>query len=278
MLSEKPMAVEEATGVEESMAIEESMAGQEPTTAEVPMTVQRTLSAVLRLCLVLGLVAGTAVATACGSGDGGEEGGELALDTPEQRGSYAHGLNVGRQGESLPLDVDAFVAGVRDGLTGEAQLSDQEIEEAVAAFSEVVAESREGAAEDARKAGEEFLAENRQRPEVQVTDSGLQYEVLEEGDGPRPEAGDTVRVHYRGTTIDGEVFDESYSRGRPATFPLGQVIPGWTEGMQLMQVGAKYKFYVPAELAYGANPPPGAPFGPGTTLIFEVELLEIVEE
>jgi FKBP-type peptidyl-prolyl cis-trans isomerase len=124
-------------------------------------------------------------------------------------------------------------------------------------------------------AGEAFLLENRMKEGVQVTESGLQYEVISAGEGPKPAATDRVRVHYRGTTLNGEEFDSSYSRGEPATFVLNQVIPGWTEGVQLMPVGSKYKFYIPSDLAYG----PGGSRGiePNSTLIFEVELLGIEE-
>jgi FKBP-type peptidyl-prolyl cis-trans isomerase len=121
--------------------------------------------------------------------------------------------------------------------------------------------------------GDAFLLENRSKEGVTVTDSGLQYKVMVAGDGPRPAATDRVRVHYRGTLLDGQEFDSSYSRGEPITFALDQVIPGWTEGVQLMQVGSKYQFFIPANLAYGPNGPPS--IGPNATLIFEVELLGI---
>lgn len=205
-------------------------------------------------------------------------GSDVTLDSPEQRGSYAQGVRVGSQGRQLPLDTEAFIQGIRDGLADESRMSQEEMQEAQSEFQQVMAESRKADAAENRKAGEEFLAENESREGVEVTESGLQYEVLEEGDGPKPDSGDVVEVHYRGTTVDGEVFDESYSRGEPATFPVGQVIPGWTEGLQLMSVGSKYKFFIPADLAYGQRAPRGASFGPNSTLIFEVELLDIVEE
>ena len=111
-----------------------------------------------------------------------------------------------------------------------------------------------------------------------VADNGLQYKVLEEGDGASPDTTDQVRVDYKGTLIDGTVFDSSYERGEPATFPLNRVIPGWTQGLQMMKEGAKYKFFIPGELAYGQNPPPRGPNGPNETWIFEVELLEVNPE
>jgi FKBP-type peptidyl-prolyl cis-trans isomerase len=127
------------------------------------------------------------------------------------------------------------------------------------------------------EAGNAFLEENKGREGVKTTASGLQYEVITEGTGPIPSAEDRVRVHYHGTLIDGTVFDSSVERGEPAVFGVGQVIPGWTEALQLMPVGSKWKIYVPSELAYGERGA-GADIGPNTTLIFEVELLEIVEE
>jgi FKBP-type peptidyl-prolyl cis-trans isomerase len=123
--------------------------------------------------------------------------------------------------------------------------------------------------------GEAFLAANKGKPGVRTTESGLQYQVLRAGSGARPSAADTVKVHYRGTLLDGKEFDSSYARGEPATFPLAGVIPGWTEGVQLMPVGSKYVFWIPAALAYGQNGA-GAEIPPNATLKFEVELLEIV--
>ena len=203
---------------------------------------------------------------------------DLVLETPQQRGSYAQGVGLGREGQGLRLDHEAFVQGIRDGLSGDIRFTDDEMREAVMDFSNMMSESRGAEAEENRRAGEAFLEQNRQREDIQVTESGLQYEVIEEGDGKRPTATDVVRVHYRGTTISGDVFDESYARGEPSTFPLNRVIRGWTEGLQLMAEGSKYKLCVPGDLAYGPNPPPGSSFGPNATLIFEVELLEIVQQ
>jgi len=126
-----------------------------------------------------------------------------------------------------------------------------------------------------KEAGEAFLKENASKPNVQTTASGLQYEVLTEGSGKKPSATDMVSVHYHGTLIDGTVFDSSVHRGQPASFGVHQVIPGWTEALQLMNVGAKYRLYIPQELAYGAHPHPGGPIKPYSTLIFDVELLSI---
>jgi FKBP-type peptidyl-prolyl cis-trans isomerase len=126
-----------------------------------------------------------------------------------------------------------------------------------------------------KELGEAFLAENKTKEGVHATASGLQYEILHVGEGAKPAATDTVSVHYHGTLIDGTVFDSSVERGQPATFGVHQVIPGWTEALQLMSVGAKYRLYIPQELSYGANPHPGGPIKPFSALIFDVELLAI---
>lgn len=131
-----------------------------------------------------------------------------------------------------------------------------------------------GSPEENKAAGATFLAENGKKPSIKTTASGLQYEVLTEGKGKKPTATDNVTVHYKGTTIDGKEFDSSYGRGEPATFPLNGVIPGWTEGVQLMPEGSKYKFYIPSNLAYGEQGAGGS-IGPNETLIFEVELIKI---
>lgn len=209
-------------------------------------------------------------------------GGRASLDTEDQRASYAIGLNLG--GQLVPaadhIDENALREGLRDGMTeAEPRLSAEEIQEVMTAFNETISAERqsqreaEGAAN--REEGRAFLAENAERDEVSVTGSGLQYEVIEEGDGPSPGPGDRVRIHYRGTLLDGSEFDSSYERGEPAEFGVGQVIPGFSEGLQLMTVGSRYRLYIPADIAYGTRGSPPA-IGPDATLIFEVELLEIL--
>lgn len=189
--------------------------------------------------------------------------------------SYAVGVTVGQfvQMQMNDPDVDALMQGVMDKVNGTELLVDEaQIGDIITTYQQEAA-SRAAIANVA--AGEQFLAENAKRSEVKVTDSGLQYEVLQKGDGgAHPTAESTVKVHYHGTLIDGEVFDSSVERGEPISFPLNRVIAGWTEGVQLMTTGAKYKFFIPSDLAYGERGA-GAKIGPNSTLIFEVELLEI---
>lgn len=206
----------------------------------------------------------------------------LTLDTPEQRLSYGIALRMGERMKSdgMSLDVDAYAQGIRDAFEGaQAKLTDEEINAEMMAFQErLQAEQQavqEAAATANAEAGAAFLAENANREGVTVTESGLQYEVMEAGEGAKPGLEDTVEVHYRGTLVDGTEFDSSYSRGQTVSFGVTQVIPGWTEALQLMSVGAKYKLYIPSDLAYG---PAGAgqAIGPNATLIFDVELVSIV--
>ena len=200
-------------------------------------------------------------------------------DVASYAAGYQMGRNIGQGG--VDLDESALINGLRDGLAGEdSAYSDDEMRQALESLrEEMMAVQRQRAAEAAKKAEEEgaaFLEENATRDEVTVLPSGLQYEVLQEGTGDSPEGSDRVKVHYRGTLPDGTQFDSSYDRGQPATFAIGGVIPGFSEGLQLMQEGAKYKLYVPADLGYGERPAGKIP--PNSTLVFEVELLEIVEE
>lgn len=204
-----------------------------------------------------------------------------AMETPEERLSYTIGMDIGQSlsEQDMELDIDLLVEALRAAYAGEETRLTQE--EALAerdAFMQRRQQEmeQERGVEAARnlEQGEAFLAQNRDNPDVQETPSGLQYRVIEEGDGASPEATDEVTVHYVGTLIDGVEFDSSRARGEPATFALNQVIPGWTEGVQLMKEGAIYEFFIPADLAYGEQGRPG-PIGPNSTLIFEVELLEV---
>ena len=218
-----------------------------------------------------------------GCGDLGQSKQEnVSLETEIQRVSYGLGANLGaRLGSEMDLDVDAFNAGVRDALTGEPmKMSEEQMTETLQSFQQKQIEQRQAAVEEQAEANLEaaqaFLAANAEKDGVVVTDSGLQYKVVEQGDGEVPAADDRVEVHYRGTTIDGEEFDSSYSRGEPVKFQVGGVIPGWTEALQLMPVGSKYELYIPPELAYGAGGAGGV-IGPNSALVFEVELLSIAE-
>ena len=198
--------------------------------------------------------------------------------------SYALGHNIGHQlldmGLETCLNVNDFAAAISDIMLGrEPQLSHEESHRILDTFFSELEERQNAEAANKGKAarveGEKFLAENAKRAGVVTTPSGLQYEVINEGTGRQPKASDTVRCHYEGTLIDGTVFDSSYRRNQPAEFGLRQVIAGWTEGVQLMKEGAKYKFYIPYNLAYGEHGA-GASIPPYSALVFIVELIKIV--
>lgn len=208
---------------------------------------------------------------------------QVALDSEQAQLSYAMGMDVGTSLSQLggDIDSDAFVEAFRTTLEkGNVRLKPEEAAKVKQAFFQKRQQQQqakmEAAGAENKKAGEAFLAANGKKDGVKTTASGLQYEVITPAEGAKPIATDTVKVHYRGTLIDGTEFDNSIARGEPATFPLNRVIPGWTEGVQLMNVGSKYRFYVPSDLAYGPRGA-GAKIGPNSTLIFEVELLEIVK-
>jgi len=199
---------------------------------------------------------------------------EISVTTDEDKFSYGLGMVIGERvlkqyGE---VDYEILLAGMK------AQHGDQEtlltLEEAGNAINARMEQQFAEQTAANRKRGEDYLKSNAEQEGVKVTDSGLQYNVITEGDGAKPSASDQVTVHYRGTLVDGTEFDSSYARGEPASFRLNQVIPGWTEGVQLMSVGSKYRFVIPQDLAYGERGAGGA-IGPFETLIFEVELLEI---
>ena len=189
--------------------------------------------------------------------------------------AYALGVNIGHQLKEMgatDLNVNDFAKGVTDALAGQSQLKIEEIQSLLNTYFTRIAEEQ---SKKVKGEGEKFLAENAAKEGVVTLPSGLQYKVLKEGNGKRPTATDQVRCHYEGTLINGTVFDSSYQRGEPAVFPLNQVIKGWTEGLQLMQEGAKYRFFIPYHLAYGERGA-GQQIPPYATLIFDVELLSVL--
>lgn len=196
--------------------------------------------------------------------------------------SYALGLSMGNNFRSSgieKIDVKDFADGVAAVFSGEKpRMTYDEAKAEIQKFFTEMEERQRAAAEEIGKvnaaAGEEFLGKNGQRSEVKITTSGLQYEVLEEGTGIQPKATDRVMVHYTGKLIDGTVFDSSVERGEPATFGVTQVIPGWVEALQLMKEGAKWRLFIPSNLAYGPNGAGGV-IGPNATLIFDVELIKV---
>jgi FKBP-type peptidyl-prolyl cis-trans isomerase len=201
---------------------------------------------------------------------------DLKLETDQDKLSYSLGMMMGERVARPYKDLNYNV--LLEGL--KAQHNKQEtlldIQDANKILSDYQTERMKQRSAGARSAGDKYLADNAKRKGVTVTESGLQYEILKAGDGAKPKATNTVSVHYVGTTLDGTEFDSSVKRGKPATFPLNRVIAGWTEGLQLMNTGSKYRFVIPSDLAYGSKGA-GADIGPDSTLIFEVELLKIVD-
>lgn len=206
---------------------------------------------------------------------------DVVLKTQLDSVAYTIGMNLGAnlRNDSLIIDVNILAAALQTALKGDSTLlTEAQTQEVMKQFQQTLAAKqqekaqRDGAVNKAK--GDKFLAENKTKPGVQTTASGLQYIVMKEGTGAKPKADQIVKCHYHGTFLDGKVFDSSIDRGQPVEFPLNKVIPGWTEGLQLMKIGAKYKFYIPGELAYGLR---GAPpqIGPNETLVFDVELIEI---
>jgi len=222
-------------------------------------------------------VAAVAVAMACTQGE------SAPLATLQDSASYAVGQNMGSSIREVrdEIDLDQVVQGIRDAAEGrDGRLTPQDAQRVLMAYGQEVqarqAAQRDAMADSSKAAGEAYRAENAKRAGVTVTASGLQYEVLTEGAGPKPTATSTVQVHYVGTLIDGKEFDSSRAGGDPVTFALNEVIPGWSEAVQLMAVGSKYRFVIAPEIGYG---PAGSPpdIGPNATLIFEVELLNILQ-
>jgi FKBP-type peptidyl-prolyl cis-trans isomerase len=225
-----------------------------------------------------------ALATAGALSAAGLVAAENPLQTEKEKLSYVVGSQIGGSLQQIKdeVDIDLVVEALRDSLGGKApRLSQEQAMEVQRAFSEKMqakqAARMQELATKNKAEGEAFLAKNKSAAGVQSTDSGLQYQVVTQGEGPKPAATDTVKVHYVGTLLDGTKFDSSVDRGQPAQFALNAVIPGWTEALQLMPVGSKYTLWIPSELGYGDRGTPG-PIGPNATLKFEVELLEIVKQ
>ena len=205
-----------------------------------------------------------------------------ALTTDRDKESYALGMDIakGLKAQSIDVDTALMLRGLKDSLSGgKTLLTEDEEKDALTKLQSEVRqkqeEERKELAEKNLKDGQAFLAANKTKEGVIVLPSGLQYKILTEGTGRKPTATDTVICQYRGTLIDGTEFDSSYKRGQPATFPLGRVIKGWTEALQLMPVGSKWQLVIPPDLAYGERGYPGTPIGPNAALVFEIELLSI---
>jgi len=207
-----------------------------------------------------------------------------ALKDQKEKISYIIGMDIGGnfKKQSIDIDPDMMARGIKDGLSGaKPLLSEQEAREVMTAFEKEMQARHEvaqkAAGEKNKKEGEVFLAENKKKEGVKTLPSGLQYKMIKPGTGKKPAATDTVTTHYKGTLIDGTEFDSSYKRGKPATFPVNGVIPGWTEALQLMEEGAQWQLFIPSNLAYGERGA-GRVIGPHATLIFEVELISIQEK
>ena len=230
--------------------------------------------------LIVGLMSSAVLMTGCDKDDAKKKDDSVALTTLEQKVNYTIATNLGKNFEQsgVTIEPEVFAQALKDVRDGTpSRLSEDEMKTVMQTFQEQAmakreAEQKKVASENAEK-GKKFLEENKAKEGVTTTDSGLQYRVITEGDGAKPKATDTVTVNYSGKLIDGTEFDSSYSRNEPATFSLNSVIPGWTEGLQLMSKGAKYELVIPSDLAYG----PGAngPIPPNSVLVFEVELLDV---
>lgn len=206
------------------------------------------------------------------------------LEGEKAQAGYVIGLDIAKSLEPAKgeYDVDAMIKGLKAGVAGEKALVDDKQAQTIReAFGQKIQAKRiaemMAKAKKNTEAGAKFLAENGKKEGVKTTASGLQYQVITEGTGAKPKASDVVKVHYKGTLLDGKTFDSSYDRGEPVVFPLQGVVPGWQEGLQLMTVGSKYKFWIPAKLGYGEAGTPGGPIGPNETLVFEVELQDVVQ-
>jgi len=206
----------------------------------------------------------------------------LTLNTPKEKASYAIGMNIGKnlKRDSVEIDTAVFYRALKDALAGnKLLLTDEQAKAALTALQAEVRVKEEAklkaAAVENKKIGDAFLAANKTKQGVVTLPSGLQYKIIKEGTGPKPAPDDTVLCHYRGSLVDNTEFDSSYKRGEPLKIPVGGVIKGWTEAIQLMPVGSKWQLFIPSDLGYGDRGAPGSPIGPNSTLIFEVELISI---
>lgn len=231
--------------------------------------------------MILRVIVAALFVLAAGSAGAQEKPG---LKDQKEKISYIIGMDIGGnfKKQSIDIDPDIVARGIKDGFSGaKPLLSEQEAREVMTAFEKEMRARQEAAQKAAgeknKKEGEVFLAENKKKEGVKTLPSGLQYKVIKPGTGKKPAATDTVTTHYKGTLIDGTEFDSSYKRGKPATFPVNGVIPGWTEALQLMEEGAKWQLFIPSNLAY-AERGAGRVIGPHATLIFEVELISIQEK
>ena len=205
---------------------------------------------------------------------------DQSLDSQKDKASYSIGINLGTQlsQNKDDIDVDKVIMGMNEAFAGkESRLTPEEMRTVMTEFQQSMQakqqEKVKALSEKNKKDGDDFLAKNKSAKGVKTLESGLQYQIITEGTGDSPKVTDTVVTHYTGTLIDGTEFDSSHKRGQPATFPVNGVIAGWTEALQKMKVGGKWKLFIPSELAYGVNAPPQ--IGPNSVLIFEIELLEI---
>ena len=225
--------------------------------------------------LAIVLAAGLITITSCDAQKNKGKSTNMEMKSEMDSIGYALGVNIGSQIKTQfkDIDIDMLAQAIKDAYAGETKMTPEEAGPILQKFA-MAAQARE--AEENKKLGDDFLAENAKKKGITTTASRLQYEIMNEGTGAKPTAESKVKVHYHGTLIDGTVFDSSVDRGEPTEFGVGQVIPGWTEALQLMSVGSKWKVFIPSDIAYGPNPRPGGPIGPNAALIFEVELLEIL--
>lgn len=220
--------------------------------------------------LVLGgLALATAFTAACNK--------KVKLDSDTKKASYAIGQQIGGnlKQQNIDFDADALAQALKDAGAGKNEMSKEDMQAAMMKLQEMAMKKQQEQADKNAKTGKEFLEKNKSVAGIKTTASGLQYIVEKEGTGATPKKEDVVKVNYKGTLTTGEQFDSSYDRGQPAEFPVGGVIPGWTEALQLMKVGGKAKLFIPPELAYGPSGRPGIP--PNSVLVFEVELMDIVK-